>query len=294
MFVRGEKMVDVRQDHDRWFKELISTFFEEFILAFLPDVFEHLDFQHLSFLHQEVYTDVLKRTKGMVDIIAETKLKGEDSLIIVHVEPQSTYDKSFHERMFFYFSRLYEKYGRPIVPIAIFSYDQPREEKEVLTLHFPFKKVLTFEYFIIELKKKNWRDFIRQPNPVALALLGKMGYDQSERVRMKYEFLRMLLKLELDPARQHLVAGIFDNYMSLNSEETIELQQLLNQSPKDEVIQLAELMTSWEKKGFEKGIQNGLENVVKQMLVNGFSISDICKATGLTDAEIQEIKQNSK
>ena len=129
-----------------------------------------------------------------------------------------------------------------------------------------------------------------------------MGYDQSERVRMKYEFLRMLLKLELDPARQHLVAGIFDNYMSLNSEETIELQQLLNQSPKDEVIQLAELMTSWEKKGFEKGIekgfekgiQNGLENVVKQMLVNGFSISDICKATGLTDAEIQEIKQNSK
>ena len=148
-------MVDVRQDHDRWFKELISTFFEEFILAFLPDVFEHLDFQHLSFLHQEVYTDVLKGTKGMVDIIAETKLKGEDSLIIVHVEPQSTYDKSFHERMFFYFSRLYEKYGRPIVPIAIFSYDQPREEKEVLTLHFPFKKVLTFEYFIIELKKKN-------------------------------------------------------------------------------------------------------------------------------------------
>lgn len=50
--------------------ELIATFFEEFILPFLPHVYKLLDFQHLSFLNQEVYTDVLKGTKGMVDIIA--------------------------------------------------------------------------------------------------------------------------------------------------------------------------------------------------------------------------------
>lgn len=88
-----------------------------------------------------------------------------------------------------------------------FSYDQPRVEKEILPLHFPFKKVQTFEYFKNELKKKIWCDFTRHPNPVALALLGKMGYDQSEKARMKYEFL------------------------------------------------LAELMTSWEKKGFEKELK---------------------------------------
>ncbi|MGG3835135.1 DUF4351 domain-containing protein, partial [Geobacillus thermocatenulatus] len=37
-------------DHDRLFKELIQTFFEEFLLLFFPDMHEHIDFSHLSFL----------------------------------------------------------------------------------------------------------------------------------------------------------------------------------------------------------------------------------------------------
>jgi len=164
---------DVRDDHDRWFKELITTFFEEFILAFFPDIYEHLDFQHITFLQQEVYTDILKGRKGTVDILAETKLKGEDALIIVHIEPQSTYKKNFNDRMFFYFSRLYEKFRSPIVPIAIFSYDKIKKENDSFNIHFPFKEVLSFNFFTLQLYKKNWRDYITQPNPVALALLGK-------------------------------------------------------------------------------------------------------------------------
>ncbi|MFV8829824.1 hypothetical protein [Alkalihalobacterium sp. APHAB7] len=161
-----------------------------------------------------MFTDILKGRKGTVDILAETKLKGQDALIIVHIEPQSYYDSHFNDRMFFYFSRLYETYRRPIVPIAIFSYDQPRREVDHFIIHFPFKKVLSFNYLTVHLKNKNWREYINQPNPVALALLGKMGYDQSEKVMIKLQFLRMLLKLELDPARQQLVAGIFENYFN--------------------------------------------------------------------------------
>lgn len=41
-------------DHDRLFKELIQTFFEEFILLFFPNMYEHIDFRHLSFLSEEL------------------------------------------------------------------------------------------------------------------------------------------------------------------------------------------------------------------------------------------------
>jgi len=54
-----------------------------------------------------------------------------------------------------------------------------------------------------------------------------MGYNKSEKVRIKFEFLRLLLKLELDPARQTLVAGIFENYHTLNIEEEHELNEQL-------------------------------------------------------------------
>ncbi|OSX53785.1 hypothetical protein B7H16_09530, partial [Anoxybacillus ayderensis] len=36
------------------FKELITTFFEEFLLLFFPHVHEHIDFQHVSFLSEEL------------------------------------------------------------------------------------------------------------------------------------------------------------------------------------------------------------------------------------------------
>lgn len=50
-------------DHDRLFKELIQTFFKEFIDAFFPDLFPKIDFTTVKFLEQEVYTDILKGEK---------------------------------------------------------------------------------------------------------------------------------------------------------------------------------------------------------------------------------------
>lgn len=76
-------------DHDRLFKELITTFFEEFILLFFPKVFEGLDFQNLRFLSEEVVTDVTKGEKYRIDLLVETGLKGEDGLIVIHAREPS-------------------------------------------------------------------------------------------------------------------------------------------------------------------------------------------------------------
>ncbi len=45
-------------DHDRLLKELISTFFVEFLDLFLPDVLKDIDRDTIQFLPQEVLTDV--------------------------------------------------------------------------------------------------------------------------------------------------------------------------------------------------------------------------------------------
>jgi hypothetical protein len=59
-------------DHDHLFKELIQTFFEEFILLFFPEMYEYIDFQHLSFLSEELFTDVTAWEKYRVDLLVET------------------------------------------------------------------------------------------------------------------------------------------------------------------------------------------------------------------------------
>ncbi|QDI91945.1 hypothetical protein EPH95_12795 [Salicibibacter halophilus] len=89
----------------------------------------------------------------------------------------------------------------------------------------PFLDVVKFNYLTVELIKLSWRDFIRQDNPVAGALLSKMGYTKEEKIEVKKEFLRMLVRLDLDPARNQLLTTFFETYLTLTDEEEYTLQE---------------------------------------------------------------------
>ncbi|MUV37707.1 hypothetical protein JNUCC1_01513 [Lentibacillus sp. JNUCC-1] len=194
---RSDETTYAAYHHDLLFKQLIHTFFEEFLEAFFPDVHQNIDFRYLSPISEEVFTDLHEGDTRRLDIVMETKLKDEDVILIIHVEPQSYTQTNFHERMYHYFSMLYNKYRKPIVPIAVFSYDHKREEPTEFHMTFPFFHVLTFNFLALPLKQTNWRDFIKSNNPAAAALLSKMGYTEKERTQVKFEFLRMMSKAEV-------------------------------------------------------------------------------------------------
>lgn len=50
-------------NHDRLLKELLSTFFVEFLDLFLPQVASQIDRNSVQFLPQEVFTDVTSGEK---------------------------------------------------------------------------------------------------------------------------------------------------------------------------------------------------------------------------------------
>jgi predicted transposase/invertase (TIGR01784 family) len=280
-------------DHDHLFKELIQTFFEEFILLFFPEMYEYIDFQHLSFLSEELFTDVTAWEKYRVDLLVETKLKGEDGLIIVHIENQSYVQPSFPERMFIYFSRLFEKYRTNVVPIAVFSYDTIRDEPSSFTLQLPFGNILHFRFFTVELRKQNWRNYIRIDNPIAAALLSKMGYTESERIELKKQFLRMLVRLELDEAKQRLLLGFFETYVRLSDEEEQQLRSEVNEMGTKEKEKVLELLISYEQKGKKEGLEEGFKQGMKQkerdlirkMREKGMSVTEIAHMLDLTEKE---------
>ncbi|ALF10324.1 Rpn family recombination-promoting nuclease/putative transposase [Parageobacillus thermoglucosidasius] len=275
-------------DHDRLFKELIQAFFEEFILLFFPNMYEHIDFRHLSFLSEELFTDVTAGEKYRVDLLVETKLKGEDGLIIVHIENQSYVQPSFPERMFIYFSRLFEKYRTNIVPIAVFSYDAIRDEPSSFTLPLPFGNILHFRFFPVELRKQNWRNYIRSDNPIAAALLSKMGYTESERIELKKQFLRMLVRLELDEAKQRLLIGFFETYVRLSDDEEQQLRNEVNQMETKEKEQVLELLISYEQKGKREGAKQKEREMMRKMIAKGMSIADIAHIFDLTEEEVHK------
>src|SRR5690625_4531634 len=75
--------------HDPLFKMLIETFFEKFIEVFFPKFHSEIDFQTVKFLSEEVIANPFKPEQRRLDIAVEAKWRATDSLIIIHVEPQS-------------------------------------------------------------------------------------------------------------------------------------------------------------------------------------------------------------
>jgi hypothetical protein len=257
-------------DHDRLFKELIQTFFWEFIELFLPEVLEYVETDTLTFLPEEIFTDVTSGDKRKIDLLAQVKQEGQDSYFLIHLENQAYNQKEFERRMFHYFARLDAKYLLPIFPIVIFSYDEPkRPEKSQYTVNFPNRKVLEFNYFAIQLNNLKWRNFLNQPNPVAAALMAKMDFQPQERVRVKLECLRMLVTLQLNPAKIELISGFIDTYLRLNTAEEQELNTELKQANLVEEEQIMEIVTSWMEKGIEQGIEQGIKQGIKQGIEQG-------------------------
>ena len=286
-----------RISHDRLFKQLFSTFFEDFMTLFFPDAARHIDFSHLSFLRQELFTDVARGDVRYVDLLVETKLKGEDGVIVVHVETQAARQRDFHERMFVYFARLYEKLRKRIVPVAVFGYRRGEDEPDGFEMKVPFLEVLQFRFYALELGKLNWRAYAELENPAA-ALLAKMGYEEGERVQVRLAFLRMLGRLKVDEAKKRLVAGFFETYMPMEEGEEAMLRKELEALRPEEREPVFEGMLYWERKGWERGRQEGREEgrreerreLARRMLAKGMAKEEVAELTGLSPEEIAQLR----
>ncbi|MBW4689277.1 MAG: hypothetical protein KME40_30340 [Komarekiella atlantica HA4396-MV6] len=69
-------------DHDRLFKELLSTFFVEFLDLFLPQVAQEIDRNSIHFLPQDVFSDVTSGEKKEIDLLAQVRRANASYLLI--------------------------------------------------------------------------------------------------------------------------------------------------------------------------------------------------------------------
>ena len=113
-------MANTNINHDQLFKELLTTFFVEFLELFFSSVLEYLNTDTISFIDKELFTDLNQGEKKVVDIVALAKFQRQNFSFLIHVENQSSSDSDFNRRMFRYFCSLFLKYDRPIYPIVFF------------------------------------------------------------------------------------------------------------------------------------------------------------------------------
>jgi Domain of unknown function (DUF4351) len=291
-------------DHDQLFKQLLTTFFLEFLELFVPEFFASIDPNSLEILPQEYFTEIEVGERKAMDVIIRVNLLGRPNApassrvsVVVNCEHQSRSEPDFQRRLFFYFAQLHRKYLQPVYPIALFSFDKPfRPEKNSYQVKVPGFNVMDFNFLTIQLNQLDWRAFLTQRNPVAAALMSKMKIDPADRPKVKVECLRMIANLKLDKARTFQLSGFIDNYLRLNPVEEqqfqVEVDTIKLPKEREEVM---EMTTSWKEEGKVEGRDLATRALAIRLLtkkVGNLSPELLARVNGLSLERVEALAED--
>lgn len=288
-----------RIPHDRLFKELLGTFLYEFLQLFLPDLASRLDRNSLALADKELFPE--GQAERRADLVARARVRdGDDekeSFFLIHLEheAQNREPKLFPRRMLQYTLHLHDSTGWDVYPIAVLSYCKPKRK---LTDRFRIRcagfEALSFRYRVIQLNRMNWRDYSRTLNPVAAALMSRMGIERQDRPLVKLACLRLLGQLGLPPAQARLIGGFFENYLRLEPAEEEQFDREFDKlSPKEQAV-MSEYITSWHEKGREQGREENRLAVARRLIDMELSDEQIEQATELSREIIESLRSENR
>ncbi|GAB6456291.1 hypothetical protein bcgnr5390_11950 [Bacillus luti] len=215
-------------NHDNIFKNLLKSFFKEYLLFTQPTVHDEIDFRHTVAKSESV--SLLQTMKGFgldhtVDLAMETKILKTGELVIFHIEAQSYKQDNFPQRMKMYNYLCELAYNCEVISSAIcFNQEQRIISDTVVSKNQTSSDAhSSFKYVKIDLNNFLVKDYINETNPFAIACLGLMdGFkhlSQREIANIKLQGYINLFSNNLDENKNKIIAACLEKYISLEEEE---------------------------------------------------------------------------
>jgi hypothetical protein len=215
-------------NHDALFKALLKncSILRAFFGQFIPEAAKFIDFDPIEYVDKERYSlDGRKRTG---DLLIKTKFKGEPACFLIHLEHQAQSRPGLAWRMLEYFVLDRRDFGLPVYPVAVLSHaEKPGAGSAPLQVDFPDRRVLEFNFEVIDLARLDARDFVCCRNPAALALSARMSFPRQDRVLLTRDFYVNLAVADLSADERELVLGFYSVYQPLTGEEGLKLSKEL-------------------------------------------------------------------
>jgi len=264
-------------DYDSPWKEMIERYFEEFMAFFFPEIAADIEWElGYEFLDKELQQVVRDAESGrrMADKLVKVTRKGshDDLWVFIHIEVQGFYEKAFGERMFTYYYRLFDRYQQPICSLAVLTDERPkwkptRFQREIwgcqVSLTFPAVKLLEYRGREQELEQRS--------NPFALIVLAYLKtLDTKKQPESRFEWKFRVYKLlyERGYEKQDILelTRFVDWVMVLPDALQMRFDETITAYEEERRMQY---VTSFERIGMEKGLQQGLEKGLQQGLEKG-------------------------
>ncbi len=288
---------------DSFWKEVLEKLFKEFLQFFFPQIHRVVDFtKGYQFLDKEFQqiTKTSKTNKKIVDKLVKVYLRdGEEKWLLIHIEIQGQKQKDFAQRMFTYYYRIFDKYQRDVLSLALLT-DMAKEYRPDtysknylgLSLSFKFPLVKIVDYINYSFEKEYKRNVFSLIVQAFLKTVETEG-DYQNRYYWKRTFLLQLYDFGLERETVFNAYQFIEWIMALP--KTLDEQLYYEVKQQKEIkgmgyITIAERkgMKEGLKKGRKEGIQKGIQKGIQEGIQKG-------KIEGLRQAieSVLEVKFNS-
>ena len=198
----------------------------------------------------------------MVDKLVKVWRKdGKETWVLVHIEVQGQVDYEFANRMYSYHYRLYDRYARQIVSVAILADDRKSWRPSSfgyelwgckISLEFPVVKLLDYE--------RQWSQLEQNPNPFAVIIMAHLKaiatYGEPEdRFRAKLGLTKLLYKRGYSRKQILELYRFIDWVIQLPEDLDNKLVEAINEFEEERKMQY---ISYAERRGMQQGMQQGL------------------------------------
>lgn len=297
----------IRANHDSAWKDILDSYFKEFMEFFYPEIAEKIDwsagYEALDKELQTISTDDAMAGKRFVDKLFKVNtLEGQEEVILIHIEVQGKKEDEFPLRLFQYYYRLFEKRGQSILTLAILtdensSWHPKSYQKQVLgfpVLNFNFQTNKLLDY------KETQKNLESKSNPFATVVLAHLAFidtknDPKNRFWMKFKLTRQLYEKGYSKDYVLNLFKVIDWVLVLPMELALEYKNKIHKLEEEKKVSY---ITSIEQLGREEGLKQGLQQgrreedfiIAKKMLARGYGHEAIKDLTELSDQDLLSLE----
>ncbi len=253
-------------DYDSPWKDILETYFRDFVTFFFPDVAQEIDWDRgYVFLDKEFQKVVRDAELGrrFADKLAQVwRENGDEAWVLTHVEVQGQYESGFSKRIFVYNYRIFGRYEKPVASLVVLADERPKWRPDSYS-HELWGCKVSIEFPVVKLADygKRWEELEKSNNPFALAVMAHLKtqetrHDAEARKRWKVRLIRMLY--ERGYGREDII-NIFrfiDWIMRLPEEAEEDFWQEICQYEEEKKMQY---VTTGERIGFRRGMLEAIE-----------------------------------
>ncbi|MDM8528313.1 hypothetical protein QUF58_08865 [Anaerolineales bacterium HSG24] len=280
--VTKSKKKEPKDQYDSPWKKAIEEYFEECIAFFFPKIYADIDWgKEYEFLDKELEKLVRQSavSKQHVDKLIQVHRKsGEKTLVMLHIDVQSQHETDFAKRMYFYNSRLFERYGKPVATVVIYGDKSKKWQPKKYTRKL-WGTELKFKFSSIKLMGYNISELEQSDNLFAVVVLAHRHtqatkHQYQTRYDLRWRLTRMLYERGYSQKQVRSLYNYINWLMTLPEGLESQFNQELEQF---EEKQEMPYVISAVRHGIEKGIQQGIQQSEQKILQSEQKVLQIAR-----------------